>query len=102
MTPEAERQTAQALAAARVKYVEETENAMLGQGYDMTVRASGAGKDTMHIGWALMSRPFVYKFVNESPLPQVRSMGFKRIIFVNTVTGQTWSFNVKLNRWGGD
>ena len=80
------------LELARKDYPSEVERSMLDQGYDMTVRALGPHRETLQIEWALMDRLFVHQFINSpEAMASPQSLGFKRLVFVNSVTGDTWS-----------
>jgi hypothetical protein len=83
---------AKTLELARKAYPAEVEKAMLDEGYDMTVRALGPHTETLQIEWALMDRVFVHQFVNSpAPMSSPQGLGFKKLVFVNSVTGDTWS-----------
>ena len=86
---------AKVLELARQKYPAEVEKSMLDEGYDMTVRALGTHKEVLQIEWAMMGRVFVHKFGNSDTAISVpRSLGFKKIILVNSITGEGWSYRL--------
>ena len=66
----------------RKDFAREAENRFLSSGLDFTVKASGKGNTTITYTYILMSRPMVYKLVNESNLLRdLKTIGFKKVTF---------------------
>lgn len=84
---------AKVLEIARGRYPAEAEKAALDEGHDMNFRTYGPQKTILEIRYALMDRVFAYQFMkSESSVANIESMGFKKIVFVNSITGDSWSY----------
>ena len=83
------------LEVARGRYAIEAEKAALDEGYDMHFRTYGPKKTTLEIRYALMGRVFAYKFMNsDSSIANIESMGFRKVVFVNSITGEKWIYGL--------
>jgi hypothetical protein len=82
----------------RKKFAEQYEIALLDKGMDTTISTSGNSRTILRIEWILMSRPLVYKFINdESAMSNLRKLGFKKITFTDGYY-HTWSHNLNEER----
>lgn len=67
---------------ARKEFAKGFEQDMLKSGIDAYVTAQGPEKRTLNIQWALISRPYVYKMINDRKFTtSLRSLGFTTINF---------------------
>jgi len=91
---ERRRQMEVATAENRRRYARELENTYLGQGLDVTVRASAQNATTLRITWILVSRPMAYQF-SQSPtlFSGLRSQGFRRLE-ISDGYSQMWYWNL--------
>ncbi|MBN5173055.1 hypothetical protein JY430_13115 [Stenotrophomonas maltophilia] len=82
----------------RALFASTTEESFIRRGMDARVTAGGAEQATLQLNYVLMSRPLVYQITNESPIRQeARSLGFKRIVFTNNVSGspsESWTVDL--------
>lgn len=82
----------------RELYASTMEQIFIKQGMDAHVKATGKQKEQLHISYALMSRPLIYRLRNEASLESgARSFGFKKIIFSNGFDGSfdsTWTVDL--------
>lgn len=70
--------------AARKSHAEQMEDRFLTAGFDMHVYAEGDAATTLRLRYVLMSRPVIYKLVNETKLREdARRLGFRRIVFAS-------------------
>lgn len=80
---------------ARTMYASALEETFVKNGFDMKVSAIGHDKTRLHISFALMSQPLIYKFQNEIKIAdQARPLGFTSILYTNGFDGslgQTWT-----------
>jgi hypothetical protein len=84
----------EAAGTIREQYATTVENQMLEQGYDMTVRATGARKSVLRFQWVKMSRPVIYGFINNKEVVNtLKAMGFKILIFTDGFDS-TWQYEV--------
>jgi hypothetical protein len=68
----------------RVAYPDAFEKKMLEAGMDVYVSTSGPEHTTLHIQYVLMSRPLVYKMVNDKEIRAYwRALGFRKAIFTD-------------------
>jgi len=82
-------------AAARKNYAHDAERRMLSQGFDFHIFVSGKDSTVIKYEFALMSRPLVYKLVNEHGiLEELKDIGFKKAIFYD---GYNYSWTYDLN-----
>lgn len=80
----------------RKQFAEEQERNFLSNGLDFTVRTSGKESTTIKYTSVLVSRPFVYKLMNEGDLANtLKTIGFKKAIFSDKFE-TTWTYD--LNR----
>ena len=67
-------------------------------GMDVEVSARGGEKKRLHISYALMSQPLIYKFQNEIKIQdQAVPLGFTQIIYTNgfdSSLGKTWTVDL--------
>jgi hypothetical protein len=93
-----EEQLRTAGAAVRESYARTTENKMLQEGHDMTVRAEGPYKETLRLTYVLINRPFVYQLINDPEfMMNLRGLGFRRVIFTDGYDA-VWSCDVVINK----
>jgi hypothetical protein len=86
-------------AQRREQYADELERKMLKEGQDFVVRVSGQNKTAITIRYVLMSRPFVYKLVNDSEfMERLRTLGFKKATFTDGYW-QTWHYDLIKNTY---
>lgn len=84
---------------ARVIYASSTEEAFVKSGFDIRVVATGKNKTQLRLTYALMSKPLVYKFQNETEIKRhATKFGFAKLIYTNgfeSELGQTWTVDLK-------
>lgn len=67
---------------SRADFAHEMEKRFLSNGYSVTVRATGANKDTLDFKYVLVSKAFAYQAINQTDLTkESKEAGFKKIVF---------------------
>jgi hypothetical protein len=83
----------------RKAYADQLEKNMLSDGMDAHVSASGAKGTTLVIRYILVSRPFLYKLMNETPfLENIKKEGFTTVHFTNGYD-LNGSYDIAKNKW---
>lgn len=78
----------------RVLYASATEEIFMKSGLNIDVSVRGTKKEQLHLKYALMSQPLVYKFQNEVKIPeQARVFGFKKITYTDGYD-ETWNVDL--------
>lgn len=79
----------------RKEFADRYERSLLNEGMDVHVSVSGKNDTTLRMKWVLMSRPLVYKIINdENNMSNLKRMGFERIVFTDGYDS-TWSIDMK-------
>lgn len=85
---------AQVAIKMRENFARDYENNLLSQGMDVEVSLSGAEKKNINIKYVLMSRPLVYKLVNEGQfLENLKMMGFSKVV-LDDGYGKSWTYKL--------
>ncbi len=67
------------------------QKSMFDAGEEVYVKATGPNKETIQFSGPLMGALWVHQFANSEVPGRLRGMGFKRMSFVNSMTGDAWS-----------
>jgi hypothetical protein len=82
----------------REMYASFVEHVFIKEGVDAEVSATGKDKEQLRISYALMSRPLMYKFENNSNIKeQAVGLGFTKLVYTNgfeSQLGRTWTFDL--------
>jgi hypothetical protein len=83
----------------RELYASSMEQIFIKSGIDAKVSAAGTNKTRLHVVYALMSQPLVYRFQNEIKVgEQARKFGFTSLEYTNgfqSDLAKTWTVNLK-------
>lgn len=75
----------------RKEFAKQYELSLLDQGMDTRISTLGKDHSTLKIEWVLMSRPLVYKMINDSSvMSNLKKLGFKKIVFSDGYN-HTWT-----------
>ncbi len=75
---------AKVLKENRKRYAQSFEKKCLEKGLDFYVQTIGKDASVLKIKWALMSRPLIYKFINDKEIVRTwRELGFKKVLFTD-------------------
>jgi RNA polymerase subunit RPABC4/transcription elongation factor Spt4 len=84
----------QVMIQKRAKFAKEYERQLLDKGMDVYVSTQGKDKSVLRVKWVLVSRPLVYKMINDgSVMGNLRNLGFKKLIMTD---GYDSSWTVKV------
>jgi hypothetical protein len=91
---ESKKIVAAAMIVQRQNFVDAYERQLLDQGMDVYVSALGKTKQTLKVKWVLVSRPLVYKMINNPDfVSKLRELGFKKLIMTDGYN-DTWSIDL--------
>jgi hypothetical protein len=80
---------------ARQIYASALENGFLKKDIEMTVGAIGKDKKQLRFSYALMSKSLAYQTQNSEIIMQAAELGFTKVIYTNSITGDSWTYNMK-------
>lgn len=82
------------LTKQRKEFADKYEISLLDQGMDTKVSVSGKNNTILKIKWVLMSRPLVYKLINNSEtMANLKKMGFEKLILTDGYDS-AWSIDL--------
>jgi len=85
---------AAAMIVQRQNFADAYERQLLDQGMDVYVSALGKTKQTLKVKWVLVSRPLVYKMINNPEfISKLREMGFKKLVMTDGYN-DTWNIDL--------
>lgn len=95
LTKQQKKEVAAFQAKLRRQFAEEQERNFLSNGFDFTVRTNGKDATTIRYTSVLVSRPLVYKLMNESDLANtLKTIGFKKAIFSDGYDAE-WTYDLR-------
>ncbi len=75
----------------RKEFAKKYELSLLDAGMDTTITTLGKNHSTLRIKWVLMSRPLVYKLINDgATMANLRKLGFEKVVFTDGYD-RTWT-----------
>lgn len=91
---ESDKIVAATMIVQRQNFADAYERQLLDQGMDVYVSALGKSRQTLKVKWILVSRPLVYKMINDPNfVSKLREMGFKKLVMTDGYD-DTWSIDL--------